>query len=282
MSNSSDATRVLDSIDAEIAEQLLSRRAALARGASTTGVVMAGLRMGTVPAALAALSTSAFGQGGRLPTAVTGVLNFALRLEYLEFEFYNRGLAAARLIPAADRTIFTTIQTHENVHVEYLRSALGASARPKPTFDYTAGGGSGTGPFADVFTNYATFLAVAQAFEDTGVRAYKGQAPTLLPYKDVLQAALTIHSVEGRHAAEVRRLRGNFADNEPNQGWVTLALTDIPGTAAVYANEQNTMQGGIDVTTIVTGIAAKEVSEAFDEPLTMAEILAIVTPFIAA
>ena len=278
MTNQTDAAGVLASLDEEITESIVSRRDAIARGATVSGVVMAGLRMGTVPAALAALSTSAFGQG-RLPTAIIGVLNFALRLEYLESEFYNRGVAASGLIPAADRTIFTTIQSHENTHVDYFRNLLGSSARPKPTFDFTAGKGRGGGPFGDVFTNYATFLAVSQAFEDTGVRAFKGQAATLLPYKDVLQAALTVHSVEARHAAEVRRLRGNFQDNEPNQGWITLALTDIPGTAAVYAGEANTVQGGVDVTT-VTPVAAKEISEAFDEPLTMAEVFAIVDPFI--
>lgn len=278
MTNQTDAAGVLPGLDQDITERIVSRRDAIARGATVSGVVMAGLRIGTVPAALAALSTSAFGQG-RLPTAIIGVLNFALRLEYLESEFYNRGVAASGLIPAVDRTIFTTIQSHENTHVDYFRTLLGSSARPKPTFDFTAGNGSGTGPFADVFTNYATFLAVSQAFEDTGVRAFKGQAATLLPYKDVLQAALTVHSVEARHAAEVRRLRGNFQDNEPNQGWITLALTDIPGTAAVYAGEANTVQGGVDVTT-VTPVAAKEITEAFDEPLTMAEVLAIVDPFI--
>jgi hypothetical protein len=214
-----------------------------------------------------------------LPTAVIGVLNFALTLEYLEAEFYNRGVAATNLIPAADRTIFTTIQGHENIHVDYLKTTLGASARPKPTFDYSYGNGSGTGPFADVFTNYATFKAVAQAFEDTGVRAYKGQAPTLMPYKDVLQAALTIHSVEARHAAEIRRLRGNFGDSEPNQGWITRAITDIPGTEAVYTGEDNLIQGGVDVSTITT-VAPKELTEAFDEPLTMAQVLAIVDSFI--
>ena len=280
MTNDSMTSGVFGAVDPDIAATLVSRRQAIAKGASTSGVVLAGLRMGTVPMALAALSTAAYGQGASLPTAVIGVLNFALRLEYLEAEFYDRGVAATNLIPAADRTIFTTIQSHETVHVDYLRNLLGASARPKPTFDFTAGNGSNAGPFADVFTNYATFLAVAQAFEDTGVRAYKGQAATLLPYKDVLQAALTVHSVEARHAAEVRRLRGNFQDNEPNQGWITRASTDVAAIAPVYAGEDNTTHLGIEVSSITTvGIAS--ITEAFDEPLTMAQVLAIVDPFIA-
>ncbi len=277
MSTQSNAPGVLSAIDPDLTDRIVSRRRAIMQGGSVSGVVLAGLRLGSIPVALAALSRDAFGQG-RLPTAVSGVLNFALKLEYLESEFYNLGIASG-VIPAADRTIFTTIQGHENTHVTFIRNLLGSAARPKPTFDFTAGNGSGAGPFADVFTNYATFLAVSQAFEDTGVRAFKGQAATLQPYKRVLETALTIHSVEARHAAEVRRLRGNFQDNEPNQGWITNATTDIPGTAAVYAGDDNVVHLGIDVTTI-TPAARKEITEAFDEPLTMAQVLAIVDPFI--
>jgi hypothetical protein len=32
----------------------------------------------------------------------------------------------------------------------------------------------------DPFNNYTQFLALSQAFEDTGVRAYKGQATNLI------------------------------------------------------------------------------------------------------
>ena len=272
MSEQHTTPAVVETMDPEITSRLVTRRDAIVKGAAASTTVMAGLRMASVPLAIAALSREAFGQ--RLPASVVSVLNFALALEYLESDFYNIGVATGGLIPAADRTIFTTIQQHENDHVVYLRNALGAAARPKPTFDFTAGGA-----FPTVFTSYATFMAVAQAFEDTGVRAYKGQAPTLMPYKSVLTAALTIHSVEARHAAEVRRLRGNFTDMEPNEGWITNAITDIPGTEAVYAGEDNTVHAGVDAAGVTT-VARKEVTEAFDEPLTMAQVLAIVDPFI--
>jgi hypothetical protein len=263
--------------DPELCERLVSRRGAIARG----GAAAAALRLASVPVALGAFASRAFGQGAALPATVIGVLNFALVLEELEAEFYVRGMNAANLIPPPDRAIFTTIRDHELAHVAFLRQALGAAARPKPTFDFTAGNGSGAGPYASVFTNYDTFKAVAQAFEDTGVRAYKGQAPALLPYDAVLEAALTIHSVEARHASEVRRLRGNFTDVEPFfQGWINGNQTDVPGAAAVYAGEENVVQAGVNVTTLVPGIAADEVTEAFDEPLTMAQVLAIVDPFI--
>jgi rubrerythrin len=266
--------------DPEVAQRLVSRRDALARGASTTAAVAAGLRLASVPVALAALSRDAFGQQA-LPGVVIGVLNYALVLEELEYEFYQRGTDAPNLIPDVDRAIFETLRAHELDHRDFLRRTLGGAARPKPTFDFTAGNGANNGPFADVFTNYETFKAVAQAFEDTGVRAYKGQAPALMPYKDVLTAALSIHSVEARHASEVRRLRGNFTDEGPfGQGWITGNQTNIPGTAAVYAGEDNVIQGGVDVTTLVPSIARAEVTESFDEPLTQAQVLAIVDPFI--
>lgn len=270
--------------DPELNQRLVSRRDAITRGATISAAAAAGLRLASIPVALAAVASDAFGQG-RLPAVVNGVLNFALVLEYLENEFYVKGLAAPRLIPAGDRTIFETIASHETGHVNFLVTTLGPSARPKPTFDFTAGGGSGTGPYADVFTNYATFLAVSQAFEDTGVRAFKGQAPVVMAYKPILTAALTIHSVEARHAAEVRRLRGNFADQEPlYQGWINSNLTDVPGGAATYAGEENTTQLGINLTTLpsLSAISADEITEAFDEPLTMQQVLAIVSPFLAA
>ncbi|MEP6691908.1 MAG: ferritin-like domain-containing protein [Gemmatimonadaceae bacterium] len=219
-----------------------------------------------------------FAQGG-LPQSIIDVLNFALTLEYLEAEFYGMGVLGFKVVPAQDLEIFDQIRKHENAHVHFLRSVLGGAAVPEPTFDFTGGSGSGRGPFAGVFHHYDIFTALAQACEDTGVRAYKGQAPNLMSNKTVLTAALRIHSVEARHASEVRRLRGNFSETAPNEGWITRNLTDIPGTEPVYAGEENTIQGGVDVKTI-TSVAVDEVTESFDEPLTREQVLAIVAPFI--
>ncbi len=51
------------------------------------------------------------------------------------------------------------------------------------------------------------FQSTAIAVEDLGVSAYAGQGPRLkqLP---VIQAALSIHSVEARHAAWIRSIVG--------------------------------------------------------------------------
>ncbi|GJG85328.1 hypothetical protein tb265_05090 [Gemmatimonadetes bacterium T265] len=267
----------LDAAEPEIAARLATRHAAIAQGASTSNAVAAGLALAAAPIALAALARDAYGQSARLPAAVVTILNFALTLEHLESDFYTMGVNATGLIPAADRAIFTTIQQHEAQHVTTLQGLLGSSARPKPTFDFSA-----KGTFTDTFTNYNTFKALAQAFEDTGVRAYKGQAPALIPYGTVLTAALSIHSVEARHASEVRRLRGSFSEQAPNKGWITGNQTDLPAAAnATYAGEENLIQGGVDVSTLVPGLGAGPASEAFDEPLTMAQVIAIAGNFIA-
>lgn len=265
---------VLGSLDPELLETVATRRDAI-RGAGSWGL---GLALASLPLALAAMAKDAFAQG--VPADIASVLNFALVLEELEAEFYVRGTAAANLIPAADRQIFTTIRDHEVEHVRFLRAALGSQAVAKPTFDFTAGGA-----FADVFTSYATFRAVAQAFEDTGVRAYKGQAPLLLASRPILRAALTIHSVEARHASEVRRLNGNFAEQAPQKGWITLNQRGVvpAAAAAIYADEENTTHAGLNVTTfpgVGGNLSAEAASEAFDEPLTRAQVIAIVDPFI--
>ncbi|MDZ7897523.1 MAG: ferritin-like domain-containing protein [Arcicella sp.] len=205
--------------------------------------------------------------------AAIDVLNFALTLEYLEDEFYRAGLAASGLIPTIDRPLFNQIAKHETQHVAFLKGALGTRAVAKPNFDFTA-----KGAFADVFSNYKTFATVASALEDTGVRAYKGQAGNLMAAEDkpLLEYALQIHSVEARHAAVVRRLLNTNGFAPGTKGWIS---GNQGAVTAVYAGEENRIQGGVNL----TGLAGKSdnaVSEAFDEPLTKDQVLAIAGGFI--
>lgn len=228
--------------------------------------------LAAVPLAFAALAKKAFGQAQQ-PT-VTEVLNFALTLEFLEAEFYITGLNRSGLIPASDRAIFTTIRDHEIAHVQFLREALGANAVARPNFDFTAGGA-----FPDVFSNYTTFVTLATAFEDTGVRAYKGAAPALMGNDAVLTAALKIHSVEARHAAEVRRLPQSYA----TQGWIPFNQPGAPAAVQpVYQGMAETIKYGINVVAVSSqfGVDTEDVTEAFDEPLTIQQVLQIVGPFI--
>jgi rubrerythrin len=242
-----------------------SRRAALTKGLNF-GIKTA---LTVLPFGLLLKANKSYAFSG---ASAVDVLNFALKLEYLESEFYKMGLAAGNLIPSSDMAVISQISLHESAHVTLLQGAItaaGGTPVSKPNFDFTAGG-----TYGNVFTSYATFLTLANAFEDTGVRAYKGQAGNLLG-TDALTVALDIHSVEARHASEVRRLRGQ-------KGWITgKATAGVP--AAVYAgalSEDNVTQGGVDVTTI-TASSPAAVQEAFDEPLSMDEVLAIASPFFA-
>ncbi len=267
---------LIDSIDPEILNAVDNRASEIAQGASVNGKLAALLALGSIPIALGALAKDVYGQA---PSDVIDVLQFALLLEYLESDFYTRGSASPGMIPAAVSTVFTTIRDHENTHVGALIAVLGAKGvtpRVKPTFDYTAKGNLAGFNFGA--SQYSTFLAVAQAFEDTGVRAYKGQAGRLINDKPVLNAALAIHSVEARHASMIRRIRGG-------KGWITgNSRGDLPAfTQGVYDGEDNVNQGGVIITTL-TGASdnggANGATEAFDEPLTMAQVVAIVTPFL--
>lgn len=254
-------TPILADVDPDVAEQLASRRDAL----RTCGVAAAAL---TVPIAFGAMARSAFAQdGGSLPAEVVDVLNFALTLEYLENTFYKTALTEDGLISGDARETFKTIQNHEQEHVEFLENALGAKKVDKPTFDFTAGGKF------EPFDDEKTFMLLSQAFEDTGQRAYRGQAAALAGTPKILTAALTIHSVEARHAAQVRRLRGL----EP---WIPEDQPGVPAAVApVYAGMDETVKYEVDVPSVST-VNAVQVTEAFDEPLTMKEVLAIVSEFL--
>ncbi|NJB85429.1 hypothetical protein GGR26_001174 [Lewinella marina] len=248
------------------APQLTTRREAFGQIGRTVG-----------KAATLALPLAAFLKPNHVHAQTSGdsiidVLNFALTLEYLEAEYYAMGLDANGLLTGDIRETIALIGDHEAAHVEFLKSAIsGSGGTPvdKPEFDFTAGGN-----FNNVFSNQTIFLAIAQAFEDTGVRAYKGQAANLMGNKDVLTAALQIHSVEARHASEIRRIRGS-------KGWITNAenTTGAGAADAVYAGEDNVMQLGFNVTT-VTQVNRNHITEAWDEPLNKSEVLGIASLFL--
>jgi Ferritin-like domain len=256
-------TTIFGSIDPELTKRVVSRRGAVRE----TGKMAGALAIASMPVAFGLMARSAFAQGTALPSEILDVLNFALTLEYLEDDFYQAGLASG-VIPSADRPIFETIGAHEAAHVDLLTAAItggGGTAVAKPTFDFTAGG-----TFPDPFSDYPTFQALSQGFEDTGVRAYKGQAGALISNNAILTTALQIHSVEARHASAVRRLRGQ-------NGWITGNQADVPALAPVYAGEENTTQGTTNTATFGTVNSA---SEAFDEPMTMEQVNAIAGLFI--
>jgi hypothetical protein len=302
---------LLGAIEPDVAERIMSRRTALQRGATASVALTAALRLGSIPVALAALSKSA----GAQTTSVQSVIDFALMLEIFENEFYkavlgtsssaaqNAAFAPVRaLVPAAALPTLQQIQKHEAAHVAFLTGAGAVNTLnlTATSFDFTGNrSASGGGPFARATTELAFLLAVTQAAEDTGVRAYKGQAGNLMTNTVVLESALRIHSVEARHASKIRRLRrqngapsvvrlsGTVSGTASAAAGVSN-VTNPPAAVvaafdAIYASESITTHAGVDAAAS-TGLPAgvdvtAAATEAFDESLTRAQVTAIVQPF---
>ncbi|MES2418402.1 MAG: ferritin-like domain-containing protein [Bacteroidota bacterium] len=269
----------IEKVDGEIYERLSPRRAAM-KDFFNLGKKVA---LAAAPLALGSMFTKAYGQTA--PTAVIEVLNYALTLEYLEYHFYNHSLVAAPgLIPAgAANSAITTIRDHEKAHVDLLKGAITTNGGTPVVFTYDQFDFTAKGTFPTVYSDYNTFLAVAQAFEDTGVRAYKGQA-TVLKGMPVLTTALQIHSVEARHASHIRSMRAaNGATIKP---WISLGAggvandTGIAAVDPVYAGESLDVQAGVTITGIASGVTKAAAVESFDEPLGKPDVLTIAGLFI--
>lgn len=187
------AAEAMDALDGDTRSQFL-RRAGLAGGAVIGGGAILGA---LAPAALAVSNgdrpPAVFGSGD------IGILNFALALEYLEATFYNEATKNQRQHPflktAQERTFLRTVTDDENKHVAFLKKALGSKAIKSPKFNYHGDNKS-----------HASFLTAAFTFENEGVAAYSGQAFNL-QNPAYLQAALSIVTIEARHASVVGLLR---------------------------------------------------------------------------
>jgi len=161
------------------------------------------------------------------------ILNFALTLEYLEAEFYTEAVAMGAL--SGDVLEFAQIVgAHERAHVAFLKKALGTAAVAKPSFN-----------FRGTTENQAKFQATAQVLEDTGVKAYKGQAP-LIDSDAVLAAALSVHSVEARHASWIRDINGTSPAPAAFDPAATKQqiLAAVAGTQFITGTPAMTASGG--------------------------------------
>jgi len=126
-------------------------------------------------------------------------VQYALTLEHLETDFYNAVIDSGVVKNKALAETAKMIRDNEQEHVDALTSTVeklgGTPKRPKTTFDAVLEGGE------------KKVLETAATVENLGAAAYLGQAPRIKS-KEVLAAALAIHSVEGRHAAALNSVVG--------------------------------------------------------------------------
>ena len=167
------------------------------------------------------------------PLTDPAVFNFALNLEYLEAEYYLRGVTGQGLEdrdigPAPKgvtggrqvrfqtpeiRDMMAELAGDERSHVQFLRRAISGtplvqSSRPAIDLEASfraAGEAAGLGSNFDPFADEDSVLLGAFLFEDVGVTAYNG-AVKLLSQDNLLEAAAGILAAEAYHAGMIRTL----------------------------------------------------------------------------
>ena len=127
------------------------------------------------------------------------IVQYALTLEHLETDFYNAVLDSGVIKDAKLGKVATMIRDNEQEHVDALTATVkklgGKPQKPKTNFDAVIEGGA------------KMVLKTAATVENLGAAAYLGQAGRIVS-KEVLAAALAIHSVEARHAAALNTVVG--------------------------------------------------------------------------
>jgi rubrerythrin len=126
------------------------------------------------------------------------IVNYALTLEFIEAAFYAKAVASGAIRDKKVAELAKSIGENEQAHVEALTTAvkgLGGKpvAEPKTNFDDVFAGGVNN------------VLKTAAVVENLGAAAYLGQAGRINS-PEILAAALSIHSVEARHAAALNQL----------------------------------------------------------------------------
>lgn len=178
------------------------------------------------------------------------ILNFTLNLEYLETEFYLRGVLGRTLDEVAGtdfggsvrggrKVAFSTpvregllknIAGNELAHVGFVRStveALGGRPVPRPVLDFEggfAGVAQGAGlPDFDPFANELNFFLGAMLFEDVGITVLKGAA-NKIRNRQVLESSAGLLAAEGYHMGAVRSVLYKMGEQARSR---SAAISDL-------------------------------------------------------
>jgi hypothetical protein len=146
--------------------------------------------------ASASSSTAAGVTGTPASTSASGdlaIVNYALTLEYLESQFYAK-VVGSGLFHGSTLELLKSFGEDENEHVMALKGVAKSLGTPAAV---------PTGKFP--LTSAAAVTKLAGAVENLGAAAYLGQAPNIKS-REILAAALAIHTIEARHAATFNTL----------------------------------------------------------------------------
>ncbi len=139
------------------------------------------------------------------------ILNYALTLEFLEADFYQQVIDSGEVKDQAIADLAVSFGQNEQEHVDALTATIeqmgGTPAEaPETDFEDVLAGGE------------EEILSTAAMVENLGAAAYLGQAGEI-ESPEVLAAALSIHTVEARHAAALNEAAGNdFESGDPLVG----------------------------------------------------------------
>ena len=226
--------RPVEGVVQELARDDVGRKKFLKMAGKTMGAGAAATSLAAFIAACGGSSSSSSSASATSSAAVvTGtpasdssgdlaIVNYALTLEYLESQFYAK-VVRSGLFHGATLSLLKSFGEEENEHVMALKGVAKSLGTPAAV---------PVGKFP--LTSAAAVTKLAGAVENLGASAYLGQAPNIKS-KEILAAALSIHTIEARHAATFNTL---------------LKLSPTPDGA-------------------------------FAKPMSMAQVLAVVKPFIA-
>jgi Ferritin-like domain len=130
------------------------------------------------------------------------ILRFDQVLEYLQAGLYTEAERLGALKPAT-LAWARVVGAHERAHLQAITKLLGRNAVKNPGFNY-----------GSVTSDEIAFLKTAVAFEDLTAALLKWQAPRL-DSREIIAVALSLHSVETRHAAWIRHLVGKEPATTP-------------------------------------------------------------------
>ncbi len=265
-----DILKEIESIQPETFENATGRRNILKS---------LGMKVAAVAVPFGAVSLFSNKAAAKTTDILAEAIVFALGISYMQSALYTKALATTGLIPATDVDGFKEILKDKNQHIAfwvYQLTATGNTVPGVPTYDFTA-----KNALPKAMTDYGTFLTLAHAIEDTGVRMYLTAVKMLLSNKAFRTDAVNMATTNARHAAHVRMLRRNLGVDM--MAWVvgTEANSIVGEIKKAYQNEDNTTQLKIN-TVGINGFAVSfsAATGAFDEPMADTDAKIFMTPFI--